>query len=398
MGRRVLLGVGGSIAAYKAASLTGELMKRGHEVRVTATPGAARFVTPLTFAALTHHPVPVEVWDGEESGEAIGHLALAGWAEILVVAPASAGVLARLALGLPDDMLGACSLAFSGPLVLAPAMETGMFTHPATSGHLETLRSRGARIVGPATGRLASGAEGVGRMVEIDEIADAVDAVFRDRDLGGTRILVTAGPTYEAIDSVRFIGNRSSGKMGFAIAAAAADRGADVCLVAGPNALPTPRNVRRVDIESGAEMQTAVLDSVASMDIVVMSAAVSDFRPAHHHEGKLRRSEGMLLELQPTDDIALAASVAAPHAIHVGFALEAGHLEKSAREKLLRKRLDLVVANEISAQHNPFGSDTNTVTIVSAKDAVSLPPMSKELVANRILDEAARLFRRKAAR
>lgn len=392
MSGHILLGVTGSIAAYKAAELTTDLIKRGYDVRVTLTPGATRFVAPLTFAGLTGQPAPVEVWEGDGESGPGGHLGLAQWADILVVAPASAGAIARLALGLVGDMLGACALAFTGPLVVAPAMESAMFAHPATRGHLETLRERGATIVGPDTGRLASGAWGIGRMAEVGAIAAAVTSLGRERDLQGYSVLVTAGPTYEPIDSVRFIGNRSSGKMGYAIAGAAATRGARTTLISGPTALSPPPGARFVSVETAMEMRDAVLAATGEVDVVIMAAAVADFRPLEPIEGKLRRAHGIQLDLEPTTDIAAAAARAAPHAVHVGFALEPDDVVEAARRKLQAKGLDLVVGNAISPTHNPFGANVNTAVLVDQSGVETWPELPKERLAHVILDATRRIL------
>lgn len=390
----MILAVSGSIAAFKAASLASMMVKEEFELRVIMTGGAARFIAPLTFEALTSRPVGMDIWDDHSGASPMGHLDLARWGHLLVVAPASAGALARLALGLPDDLLGAVALATSARLLVAPAMESSMYAHPATQEHLGTLRGRGAVVVGPQSGRLASGAEGPGRMSEPAEILAAIREVLGElSDLKGKRILVTAGPTFEPIDRVRFLGNRSSGKMGYAIARQAAARGASVYLVTGPSYLAPPETVETIRVESALEMQEAVLGRVGQMDAVVMAAAVSDFRPATQHEGKLKRAEAINLALIPTPDIAAAAAAAAPRALHIGFALEAGDLIEAARDKLVRKRQDLVVANEVTDRHNPFGSDTNEVAFVTSEGVVRLPPLSKDDVARRLCDEIARRLR-----
>ncbi|MGH2443382.1 MAG: bifunctional phosphopantothenoylcysteine decarboxylase/phosphopantothenate--cysteine ligase CoaBC [Chloroflexota bacterium] len=328
----------------------------------------------------------------------MGHLELARWAQVLVVAPASAGAIARLALGTTDDLLAATALACTAPVVLAPAMESAMFRHPATQLHLETMRSRGAAFAGPVDGRLASGAIGPGRMAEPAEIVAAIENVLMPkRDLTGKRVLVTAGPTYESIDPVRFLGNRSSGKMGFALAGEATRRGADVMLIAGPTSLSAPPGVRLERIESAAEMRAAVLDRVAGQDVVVMAAAVADFRPSEARSEKLKRGDGLVLHLVPTADIAAEAAALEPGALHVGFALETGNLVAAAREKMVRKKQDLVVANAISAEHNPFDSDSNRVTLVTGDSVQELPLLAKQEVAARIWDTVALLLLDRAA-
>jgi phosphopantothenoylcysteine decarboxylase/phosphopantothenate--cysteine ligase len=389
----VLLAVTGSIAAFKAAALASEMVKRALEVRVIMTAGATRFVAPLTFEALTGHPVATEVWDEQPGSSRMGHLELARWADLIVVAPVTAAALARLALGLADDLLGAVALATRAPLLLAPAMESAMFSHPATQQHLRTLAERGATVIGPENGRLASGAEGPGRMTEPLDIVERVLAVLGwQSDLSGRRVLVTAGPTHESIDRVRFIGNRSSGKMGFAVAREAAARGAHVELIAGPTALAPPPGTAVTRVESSEEMRSAVLAHAPSTDVVIMAAAVADYRPRAAREGKVRREEGLSLDLAPTEDIAAAAAAAAPHALHVGFALEPENLVESARQKLARKGQNLVVGNLISRTHNPFGADQNQVVFVTPDTVREFPLLSKDEVARLLIDEIVHLL------
>jgi len=384
------------------------------EVRVVLTPGGARFVTPLTFEAITGNRATIDVWDEQPGASRMGHLELARWGDVLVVAPASADVIARLSLGLAGDMLTSVALASRAPLIIAPAMETEMWLHPATQQHLATLTERGATLVGPARGRLASGTEGEGRMAEPTTILEHVRQVLRRAsDLAGLRVVVTAGPTVEAIDPVRFIGNRSSGKMGFAIAEEARDRGAGVLLITGPTALPDPANIDVIHVESAADMREALLDamtlpgtdtsagsrnadrgpgdSMKQPDVIVMAAAIADFRPASPVPQKIRREQALSLELVPTSDLAEEMAQLAPAAFHVGFALESANLVEGAREKLRRKGQQLVVANLVSDEHTPFGSDTNRVTFVSAADTLELPQMSKREVARKLWDEILRL-------
>jgi len=385
--KRIVLGVSGSIAAFKAAKLASDLVQAGTQVRVVLTSGGARFVSALTFAALTGHDVAGDTWDEQPGRSRMGHLELARWADILVVAPASAHSIAGLALGLSDTLLGAVALSTTAPLLVAPAMETHMYRHAATQQHLHTLRERGATMVGPESGHLASGAEGAGRMSEPDVIRSAVlDALGQRQDLEGFTVLVTAGPTYEPIDPVRFIGNRSSGKMGYAIAKEAAKRSARVILVTGPTALSTPAGVDVIQIETTEQMRQAVLARVAGVDVVVMAAAVADFRPSTPSNEKLKRQEAISLQLSPTGDISAEVARLAPGAIHVGFALESADLLTRTRDKLNRKKIDLVVANEISAEHNPFGADTNRVAIVSHDGVEQLGEMSKREVAVKLWD------------
>ncbi|MGI8967992.1 MAG: bifunctional phosphopantothenoylcysteine decarboxylase/phosphopantothenate--cysteine ligase CoaBC, partial [Chloroflexota bacterium] len=314
---RIVLALSGSIAAYKGAALASDLVKSGHEVRCIMTSGARQFLAPLTLEALTGHKVTDDLWLEQPDG-GIGHIELAKWASVLLVAPASASTLAHLAHGLADDALGAVALATEAPLVVAPAMESAMFAHLATQANLRLLLERGAHVVGPDSGRLASGAKGVGRMAEPSAILQTLARLLETRvDLRGSTVLVTAGPTYESIDWVRFLGNRSSGKMGYAVAEAALARGARVILITGPTALTPPRGVETIAVESADQMRGAVLDHVDAANVVIMAAAVADYRPAEVVDGKLRRSGELTLQLVPTPDIAADAAADAPHAVHV---------------------------------------------------------------------------------
>jgi phosphopantothenoylcysteine decarboxylase / phosphopantothenate---cysteine ligase len=364
----VLLGVTGSIAAYKAALLARLLIDAGADVRVILTPSAERFVGADTFAALTGNPVHTSLWD--RPGEVV-HVRLAHDADVVVVAPATAHVLAKLATGIADDLLTSTLLEAPGPLVLAPAMHTGMWQHPATTSNVATLADRGAHFVGPVIGALAVGDEGLGRMAEPEEIFRAiVQAVGGARDLDGVRIVVTAGPTQEPIDPVRFIGNRSTGKMGIAVAAEAASRGADVRLILGPDTVPPPTGVTTERVGTADEMQRAVLAAADGADVVVMAAAVADFRPKVAAEGKLKKGSGVPeLHLEPTPDIIAELGERKGERILVGFAAETSELEAAGRAKLRAKHLDMVVVNEVGREGTGFGSDTNEAMILCADGA-----------------------------
>jgi phosphopantothenoylcysteine decarboxylase/phosphopantothenate--cysteine ligase len=384
--RRVLLGVTGGIAAYKAAFLCRLLVERGAEIRVVMTAAATRFVGPDTFAALTRHPVHSDVF---ERADTVLHVRLAHQSEVAVVAPATANALARLALGLADDLLTSTLLEASCPLVVAPAMHTGMWNHPATQEHIRALADRGVVVVGPAAGALAAGDEGIGRMAEPDEILEAVLAVLTNHrvplgrsvvsptaghepshpplSLAGARVVVTAGPTYEPIDAVRFIGNRSSGRMGFILAEQAAARGATVTLVTGPVALPDPAGIRVVRVETAAQMAAAVNERYGEADAVVMAAAVADWRPERPSDQKLKKDAGPPpLALEPTIDILAALGKRKERQVLVGFAAETGDLDREARRKLAEKNLDLIVVNEVGRPGTGFGSDTDRAAILSA--------------------------------
>lgn len=390
---RVALAVTGSIAAFKAAEIASQLVQTDLDVCVILTAGASRFITALTFEGLTGNPVARGLWEETSDHGRMEHLELARWAELLAVAPASADAIARLAAGRADDVLGATALAFRGPLLIAPAMETNMFAHPATQANLDVLRQRGATLVGPTSGRLASGESGTGRMSEPDDIVRSILEELEDNhSLDGRRVLVTAGPTYEPIDPVRFIGNRSSGKMGYAIAAEARRRGAEVLLVSGPTALDAPPGIHRISVETAREMQDAVLAAAGRQHVIVMCAAVADYTPTTVSDQKLRRGDVTRIEVRSTDDISSAAVRAAPAAIHVGFALETGDMVSVARDKLRRKGQALVVANQIRADHNPFGSDSNEVVFVTEEYDRALPAASKGDVARQLWDEIGRLL------
>lgn len=394
--RNVLLAVTGSIAAYKAAQLASELTQRDLAVRVILTRGGSRFIMPVTFEGITGNPVAESLWDDHTVPSRLEHLDLAAWADILVVAPASADAIARLAHGLSDDLLGATALAYRGPFMLAPAMETHMFNHPATVSNLQLLEERGASIVGPESGRLASGATGPGRMSEPSTVARAVLESLRiSASLEGKRVLVSAGPTYEPIDPVRFIGNRSSGKMGYAVATEAQRRGGDVTLVSGPASLASPHGVVRIEVETSDEMRDALLSHAAGQDVIVMCAAVSDYKPVNRSPEKLKRGAIHHVDIVPTEDIAAAISKAAPAAIHVGFALESGPLVPAAREKMTRKGQKLVVANSISPGHDPFGSDDNEVVFVMESGERFIPRTSKAEVARLLWDQVVALLAEK---
>jgi phosphopantothenoylcysteine decarboxylase / phosphopantothenate---cysteine ligase len=366
---RVLLGVSGGIAAYKSAELVRRLTARGHAVRCALTRSAVAFVTPLTLEVLTGASVYQEEYlTASGSGEE-AHIVAARWAEVLCLAPATAHLLARLALGLADDFLTTFALAFRGPVVAAPAMHAAMWEKEPVQEHVRTLARRGVRIVGPVEGPLASGEVGMGRMVDFEEIVSGIEAaggMAASGSLAGRRVVVTAGPTYEPIDPVRFLGNRSSGRMGFALAAAAAKRGAEVTLIAGPVALPTPDGPRlaRIDVGTAAEMESAVAAHAPAADFVIMAAAVADFRPRRAAPGKLKKENGVPeLDLEPTPDILAGLRGLAPRAVLVGFAAETDEVEAHALAKLARKGVDFLVANDVSRSDIAFGSAANEVTV-----------------------------------
>jgi phosphopantothenoylcysteine decarboxylase / phosphopantothenate---cysteine ligase len=400
-GARVLLGVTGGIAAYKAALVARLLVGAGATVDPVLTPGATRFIGAATFEGITGRRVRTEVW---EDIPAETHVALGRAADVALIYPATAHVIAKLAGGLADDLLTTTLLAATCPLVVAPAMHTEMWEHPATQHNVEVLRERGVHILGPATGRLMGGDEGAGRVVEPAEALEALRTLpastargtasssGRPRDLAGRTVLVTAAGTREPIDPVRFLGNRSTGKMGFAVAAAAAARGAEVLLIAGPTSLPTPPGVDRRDVTTALDMHAAVFELVDQVDVVVKAAAVADFRPAVTHDSKLKKDAGVpAIELTRNPDILAelgARREGGGRPLLVGFAAETDDVEANGRAKLERKHADLLVVNDVGGSDTGFAVDTNAVIILGRDGArVDVPLSSKAQVADHILDE-----------
>jgi len=395
--QRVLLGVTGGIAAYKSPDLVRRLQDAGAEVRVVMTPSAARLVSPTVFQAVSGHPVRSELWD-EAAEAAMGHIELARWATIVLIAPATAHLMSQLAAGSAGNLLTTLSLATSAPLVLAPAMNQAMWRHAATQANRATLESRGVRFVGPASGSQACGDVGPGRMVEPAAIVAALTqrpagepAGFLRDQLKGLRVLVTAGPTREPIDPVRFVSNRSSGKMGFAVASAAVEAGAEVTLVSGPVYLPTPPGVRRVDVETAAEMFAATVDRIAEADIYIGAAAISDYRPEPAPQKIKKRADRLLLDMVKSPDL-LATIAARPGApFTVGFAAETERVEEYARQKLDGKRLDMIVANQVGAKLG-FDEDENSVLILWRDGQEAFSRMAKTDLARRIVATVAVRF------
>ncbi len=397
---RVTVGVSGGIAAYKAAELVRELQRQALEVHVVMTEAATKFVQPLTFAALSGHKVITGLWD--ETGSADGaynssieHIGEAQWSEALVVAPATANILAKFAHGLADDFLTTMYLATNAPVLVAPAMNVNMWDHPATQANLEILRQRGVRVVEPGTGELACGMVGAGRMAEPVEIADAVlNALGRRHDLAGEVVLVTAGGTREALDPVRFLGNRSSGKMGYALAEAAQCRGAKVILISGPSALYPPPHCEVLKVTTAEEMRQAVLAKMTEATLIIKAAAVADYRPLTVSEQKLKRTGPLILELAPTEDI-LAEVVRRrrPGQLIIGFAAETENRMENGRAKLLRKGADAIVVNDVAGETTGIDSDLNAATFLTQSTAIELPEMPKRKLADRILDEITSLRR-----
>ncbi|HET8679305.1 MAG TPA: bifunctional phosphopantothenoylcysteine decarboxylase/phosphopantothenate--cysteine ligase CoaBC [bacterium] len=396
-GRQIVLGVTGSIACFKAADLASKLVQHGATVDVILTEEAARFVTPLTFQALTHRPVISDLFD-PRAETAMDHVALAQRADLIVICPATAHTIARLSLGLADDALTTTALAAIAPLVIVPAMDAHMFQHVTVQEHVQRLRSRGARIVGPVEGRMASGLVGKGRMTEVAEIIDHLRLALgqAEGDLRGRTLVVTAGGTQEPIDPVRVITNRSSGKMGYAIAEAARDRGARTVLVTAPTSLPDPTGVELIRVGTAAEMREAVLKASRGADALIMAAAVSDYRPATPAGHKMKKgAPEWVVELTQNPDI--LTDVSGPR-VKVGFAAETDDLIPNARRKLIEKRLDLIIANDVSVPDGVFGADENKVVIIDRGGAAEeLPLLPKSVVARRILDRVADLLTRSGA-
>ncbi len=389
--KHIVLGVSGSIAAYKAPDIVSKLVQEGALVDVAMTSGAAEFVAPLTFRSLTHRPVFLDLFD-PESELGVEHVALARRADVVVIAPATANILAKIAHGLADDVVTTTVLATEAPVIVAPAMDGHMFENAATQENLATLQRRGVTILGPADGYLASGIVGKGRLVTTAEVIGTIRAVLgRNGDLAGRGVVVTAGGTQEPIDPVRVVTNRSSGKMGYAVAEAARDRGADVTLIAAPTALPDPVGVRIVKVETARQMAEAVAGAFEDASVLVMAAAVADFEPAQAAQSKIKKGNGNLtIDLVPTPDI---LNQSRGKGLLVGFAAESERLVANARGKLEKKGLDLIVANDITATDSGFSVDTNRVVVLDRDGGEeSLPLLPKYEVAHRILDRVVKLL------
>ena len=390
--KHVVLGVTGSIACYKALDLASKLMQAGALVDVIMSYGATQFVTPLAFRSITHRAVVTDSFD-PDSEYSVEHVALAQRADVIVVAPATVHSIAKLALGLADDPLTTTIVAAKCPLVVAPAMDGNMYDHPATQANLATLQARGVVIAGPGTGRLASGLSGVGRLLETPELLGYISyAIGKDGDLAGRTIVVSAGGTMEPIDPVRVITNHSSGKMGYAVAEAARDRGANVVLVTAPTNLAEPALINVVQVRTAEQMGKAIQEHAEKADALVMAAAVADYRPTETADQKIKKNEDDLnISLAKTTDILKTAK---GNFVRVGFAAESQNLVENAKIKVASKRLDLIVANDITAEGSGFGSDTNQVTLIDRDLVVEeLPLLSKYDVSNRILDRVKGLFR-----
>lgn len=393
-GKNVVLGVTGGIAAYKACELTSSLRKAGAQVYVIMTKNACEFVAPLTFETLSNHPVVTDTFARPDTWE-VEHIALAKRADVFVIAPATANILAKMAHGIADDMLSTTVLATRAPVLLAPAMNTGMWDNAATRENVETLKRRGVRFIGPEGGFLACGDTGAGRMSEPEQIFEAIDALASPRqDMKGLRVLVTAGPTREKLDPVRYITNRSSGKMGYAIAEAARERGAEVTLVTGPTALPIPQGVEEIDITSTQDLYEAMTARCSQADVVIQAAAPADFTPAQVSDRKIKKQGdgSLVVEMKQTPDVAAAVGkLKQPGQILVGFAAETNDVTENAQAKLKKKKLDMIVANDVTAVGAGFDVDTNIVTFITRDGMETLPCLPKRQVADALLDRALRL-------
>ena len=389
----VLLGVCGGIAAYKSAELVRELQRRGATVRVVMTRSAQEFINPLTFASLTGHKVFSNLWESPADAAVIEHIAQAQWAEVLLIAPATANTIAKVAQGVADDFLSATYLATEARVILAPAMNVNMWGHPATQSNVAALQQRGHRIVTPGSGYLACGMTGDGRLAETEEIVGEVYVqIERRNDLAGETVLITAGGTREPIDPVRFLGNRSSGRMGYALAAAAEQRGARVILVSAPTALTPPPRCDVMPIETSDDMLGAVLSRLPEATLVIKAAAVADFRVRHIAANKLHRDAPPILELEATEDIArIIVQRKIPGTLVIAFAAEMGHDVARAREKLIRKGVDAIVMNDVSKPGIGFDSDRNAAVFLTAEKEIQIEESSKTEIASKILDQAVAL-------
>lgn len=398
-GRKIIIGITGSIAAYKGAILARELVKRGAEIRVAMTDAASHFIAPLTFASISKHPVALNMYPsaGVEPAHGSWHIDWALWADAMVIAPATASTLAKLATGLTDNALTVIATAMRGKVFVAPAMDSDMYVYPALTRNLATLRSFGIEVLPVGTGDLASGLTGPGRMCEPEHIADTIEAYFsRSRSLAGRNVLITAGPTHEPIDPVRFIGNHSSGRMGYALAEEARDRGANVTLVSGPTSLPDPAGINTLRVTTASEMARAVEMYSDESHIIIAAAAVADFTPSSVADRKMKRREmtesELMIALKPTHDILRSVGERKREGqILVGFALETGALVEHATAKLYEKNCDLVVANAANEEGAGFGVETNRIVLVTSGNALPLPLMSKRECAYEIFEAVEKL-------
>ncbi len=394
-GKKIVLGVTGGIAVYKAVDLVSRLRKQGCEVRVVMTEHAQQFVTPLTFKEISGNAVATSMWSSNQEFN-VEHISLANWADVFLVAPATANILAKMVYGIADDLLSTTLLAAQVPIVVCPAMNTGMYLNQATQENIHKLKQRGVTVMPPADGYLACGTSGPGRLPEPQQILDFLNGFLavREGDLRGLKVLVTAAGTREPIDPVRFVGNRSSGKMGYAVARMAAERGAEVLLISGPSALDIPANVKAIKVETTQEMLDACLAAYADVDIVIKAAAVADYRPHDVADQKIKKKtdDALTIVMDKNPDILKTLGMKKTHQVLVGFAAETQNLLANAKEKVVKKNLDMIVANDVTAAGAGFNADTNIVKFLFADGVVrELEQMPKIDVANIILDEALRI-------
>ncbi len=385
-GKRVVLGVTGGIAVYKAAELTRALVKKGVSVKVIMTGHAREFVSPLTFQVLSGNPVFSDMFSQEHYD--MNHISLAEYGDVMVVAPATANIIGKMAAGIADDLLSTVLLAAKCPVVVCPAMNDNMYTHGVVQDNMAKLKKHGVQFVAPGYGELACKTEGVGRLADVADIVEAIESAWTDKDLGGEKILVTAGPTREPFDPVRFITNYSSGKMGYALAVMAARRGAEVILVSGPSSLPVPRGIDFISVASALEMRDAVMTRLEGTTAIIKAAAVADYRPAVLSEAKIKKKKGPLtLQLERNPDIIAEIGARKGNRVLVGFAMESEDLVENARAKLFGKNMDLIVANDLHQAGAGFQGDTNIIKILDPQGGVEeVPLMDKMDIANRILD------------
>lgn len=391
-GKKIVLGVTGGIAVYKAVDLVSRLRKQGAEVRVIMTDHAQQFVTPLTFKEISGNKVATSMWESNQEFN-VEHIALANWADVFLVAPATANILAKMACGIADDLLSTTLLAAQAPIIVCPAMNTGMFENPVTQENIQKLSNLGITVMPPAVGVLACGTSGAGRLPEPQQIVEFVSAFFakREGDLRGLKVLVTAAGTREPIDPVRFVGNRSSGKMGYAVAQMAAERGAEVLLISGPSALDIPANVKAIKVETTNEMLEACLDTYDKVDIVIKAAAVADYRPRDVADQKIKKKtdDALTVVMDKNPDILKTLGGKKTHQVLIGFAAETQNLLANASEKIIKKNLDMIVANDVTAAGAGFNTDTNIVKLLyPTGECLALEQMPKVEVANVILDQA----------
>ena len=397
--RKIVLGVTGGIAVYKAVELVRRLVNLNAETNVIMTKNSQEFVTPLTFQTLSGNRVITGLFDLLE-GSKIGHIAIAQWADIFVIAPATANIIGKISSGIGDDFLSTTVMATKSPVLIAPAMNTNMYENHTVQRNINTLKSLGCHFVEPASGGLACGTEGLGKLAEVDDIIEEMESILSKKDLLGERVLVTAGPTTEFIDPIRFITNRSTGKMGYAVARVARRRGAEVTLISGPSTLSVPQNIKFFSVKTALEMRAAVLDSLEGSSVVIKTAAVGDYKAKDVCSEKIKRERAnLILELEETPDILSEIGKKKGDRIHVGFAAETEDLINNARSKLKNKNLDLIVANDVCMEGAGFESDTNIVKILDRKGSIEeLPLMSKEEVAEKILDRVVKIKTGKSKR